>query len=277
MYGTPESNNSKFLFDLAQTTRILEKSRITAADRAVLISLIRPSYHDTGKIEGITSIDGTATHCTFCHMMQETAKADALIVCGDCYAKAMEDYREHVAPRNYIRQLILSSCLFTVAQLRALPIASRVCRFNSDGDIENATQARNYFRTAKAHSGVRFALWFKNLPAVRAAYEAEGKPKNLILIYSSCRIGESREDLFRTYPWIDYCFTVYPDHKTTDAAITAGANSCNGKKCKECGRRGFSCYYGDFPKHTNIAEYLRGVNAAKRKELVNLLNARAGL
>ena len=66
--------------------------------------------------------------------------------------------------------------------------------------------------------------------------------------------------------YFDVTFTVYPDRKTTEAAIAAGAMECNGKKCAECG---YMCYRADgWTAGTDIAELLRGVNAADRKALV---------
>jgi len=264
-------NNTKYLRDLAKVASILESENITAVQRRELLSIYSVAYHDSGKIEGIASLDGTATHCSFCKAMQAAAEMDKTIVCGGCYALAMESYRTNVTNRNYIRQLIMSKVEFTVDELSTLNIPSRFVRFNSDGDLENTTQAINYLRIAKAHSWTKAALWTKNLPALKTAIEKEGKPENMIIIYSSCRLNESRVDLFEKYPWIDYVFTVYVDKKSTAAAIENGANECNGKKCMDCG---FKCYNGTWKKHTNIAEYLRGVNPQKRAELLKAVQAR---
>lgn len=271
MIGTPNSENTKYLKDLARTVEILDKrGRMTAEERRELLIIHGSSYHTSGKIEEISSIDGSATHCSFCAVMQQAATADKTIVCGACYAAALEAGRETVEARNYLRQLIMSSVKFSVSDLKALPLASNLVRFNSDGDEENTTQAINHFRLCKANPGKRFALWFKNLPAVRAAIQAEGKPRNLTLIYSSCRVNEERADLLERYPWIDYTFTVYADKASTLEAIASGAAECNGRKCKDCG---FKCYTRGW-KRGNIAEYLRGVNSEKRAELVRLVQGR---
>lgn len=238
-------------------------------DRITAVKLVAASYHDSGKIEGITSLDSSALSCEFCKTMRENAQHNSAIVCGDCYAAALARFRVNMEQRHRLNQDILSDTLFEIDELANIPFNTIYNRFNSDGDIENTIQARNYLRIAKANSNKHFALWFKNLPAVKAARELEGKPENVIFIYSSCMIGFSSERIMEMFPWIDYVFTVYPDHDSTNKAIAAGACECNGRKCFDCG---YKCYNGSWPIHSNIAEYLRGIGKEKRKALVALCN-----
>lgn len=262
---------SKFLRDNAIVSEIIERGEFTQADKTTLLQILQVSYHDSGKIEGLSSIDGSAVNCEFCKGMQTAAETDPTIVCGGCYAKALDEYRVSAEARHWLNQRILSAVLFTVEELRNVYAPSLRVRFNSDGDFSGSVQAINSVRFCKAHPENRIAIWTKNLPAIRTAIEQEGKPANLKIVYSSCRLEEARVDLFELYPWIDYVFTVYATKEATKEAIANGANECNGRKCRECG---FRCYDGTWQIHTNIAEYLRGVSKVKRAELVAAVQAR---
>lgn len=248
---------------------ILEKApaSFTDDDIRALLSYINVAYHDSGKIEGNYSIDGTAG-CEFCQKMRAAADANILIICGQCYAAA-DSYKEFSWRRHSLNARILSSVLFTVEQLKTLydfPAGSRV-RINEDGDTVNETHARNILRLFEAFPHVCFGYWYKNSAAVAAGLAAEGvtcraeklaRYGNARFIHSSLLIGFRAAVLW----FDDATFTVYPDQTTTDAAIAAGAWSCNGRRCRACG---FWCYT---PEHNggtvpDIAELLRCSKAAR--------------
>ena len=236
---------------------------MTAEDRLELLNIVNVAYHDSGKIEGIYSIDSTAS-CEFCSKMIRAAIDNILMICGACYAAA-DAWKEAAWRRHKLNARILSTVLFTVDELRALPVGL-LCRYNEDGDTVNETMGRNYLRNAAAHPGTNFGYWYKNQPIVEKALHAEGirtrdqLPKNIRFIHSSALIG------FPVRPaWHDDAiFTVYPDAATTEAAILAGAHECNGRRCRACG---FFCYLAERqPEAVHIAEVLR-TNAARRKEI----------
>lgn len=260
---------SAFLRDKQIVDGILSKpvEEITFADRAMLVSIVKVSFHDAGKIEGLSSVDSSCHGCEFCQMMRKSAENNPLHICGMCYDHAQEEYREGVKNRHELTMRILSSLEFTVDELRALPIVG-MCRFNSSGDLRNDTHARNYVRIAIGHPFAKFALWAKNVKSAEKAFDELGKPENMIFIQSSPIIGKP----CKRSPHADYTFTVYPDEKTTLDAIENGACACNGRKCKECG---YKCYTGEWAKGANIAEFLR-VGKAKRAEIMNAYNAQRG-
>lgn len=240
---------SKYEHDLAIVDTILSKSELTFADRMQLLSVYSVSYHSSGKIEGCTSCDSSCHNCAFCQQMIKASEKNPLIICGLCYDDAQEKRWTNVEKRHGLNMRILSSVLFEVGELALLPITG-LCRFNSSGDTPNEIYALNCIRIAKAHPFAHCALWAKNVLPCESAFDAEGKPANMIFIQSSPQIGfpavRSR--------YADYTFTVYPDEYTVTEAIREGACECNGKKCRECG---YKCYLGTWEKGADIAELLR--------------------
>ena len=194
--------------------------------------------------------------------MRAAAEHDQTIICNYCYDFEQEKRRPNVLKRHALNLRIMKSVLFSVDELKALPITS-ILRVNSSGDIDNVIQARNMIRIAKAFPWIPAAIWSKNVPAVNEAIRIEGKPDNLVLIRSSVHVNKPD-----TLPeqW-DYTFTVYATEADTIAAVAMGAAECNGKKCRDCG---YKCYYRAHAGH-NIAEYLR-TDKKTRAAIIAALN-----
>ena len=245
----------KFERENAIVESILNKEEITESDRMQLIAILQAPYHESGKIEGIQSIDSSAHNCTFCNQMRASKNPD--LICHACYDYKLESFRENMKNRHGLQLKILSSVLFTGEELACLPIYTDKFRLDSCGDIENTTQARNYLRICKSHVRTTFTLWTKNLVAIRKALELEnGKPENLIIIFSDPIInGCGKNDtIFKAFPWIDYIFMV-ARKDDVQSFLDMGMNECNGKKCKDCG---YKCYIRNaWENHTVIVEKLR--------------------
>ena len=224
-------------------------AELSLIDQFKLIRIINVAYHKTGKIEGITSLDGSCT-CNFCEKLRGAVEIDKTIICGLCYA-ARDAYKEAAWRRHQLNARILSSVLFDEMALTALAISTIYGRINGDGDIVNATHARNVLRAIRVHKMTRFGFWYKNVPAVRAGILAEGKPVNVTFVQSSVHIGKADKPAEFT----DIVFTVYPTYESLQAAIDAGAVQCNGRKCMTC----LACYNGDGNGNgvRYVAEYLR--------------------
>jgi hypothetical protein len=255
---------------------LLEKGdNMTAAERAALLEMVNIAYHDSGKIEGAASIDGSAS-CDFCMKMRGAAEENILIICGMCYAAA-DSWKEAAWRRHKLNARILSSVLFTKEELSSVVLPSDITRINEDGDVINVTHARNILRIIETHGNMsRFGFWFKNHAAVAAGLDAEGvrdndekrRRYNARFVQSSILIG------FPAQPqWFsDVIFTVYPDKETTLEAIASGAHECNGRKCKECG---WNCYNArkNAEGLQHVAEYLR-TNKAKRSAVMEAYTAK---
>lgn len=253
---------------------ISKGNTMTTGDRSRLLRIINVSYHDSGKIEGVYSIDGSVT-CEFCTRMRAAAADNELMICGGCYA-AKDAWKEAAWRRHKLNLSILSNVLFTVDELQTLP-AGALIRINEDGDIANETHARNILRFSFAHSFADVGFWYKNVTAVEAGLKAEGCHNveekrimfpNVTFVQSSVLIGFPARPAWFT----DAVFTVYPDAATTAEAIANGAWACNGRKCIDCG---YFCYKAarKAGKVVYIAEILRCSKAAREK-ILKAYNAR---
>ena len=253
--------SKKFEKDLLTVKTILEKDVITEADRIALLTIYKAAYHDSGKIEGITSYDSTATNCAFCAQMRKAAESNPKHICNYCYDYAQEhSFRgANIVNRHTLNMLIMSNVLFTVEELR-LVSASYINRVNSSGDTPNTTYARNMFNIMRAYPGFHFAYWAKHTAAVIEACEIDGKPANVTLVQSSPIIGKPA----KLAKYFDIVFTVYATKEELEKALASGACECNGKKCKDCG---YKCYLNGWKSGSNVAEYLR-VNAETRAKII---------
>ena len=257
------NKEGKFARDARTAREIMNKEELTHGDRVALVRILQANYHDSGKIEGLVSLDSSAHACTFCNRMRDNVgKHNPRCNCNKCYDWKQEDYRGNVKDRHGLQLEILSSVLFEIEELSFLPITTTAARFDSSGDIQNVIQAHNYLRTCKAFPGTFFGLWTKNVHAMNEAIRIEGKPANVRIIWSIPFIDGMpdafREKVLHDFQWIDNTFTVYSDASSVAAAIENGAEDCNGKKCRECGYR---CYrseeFGGWRNGANIAELLR--------------------
>jgi hypothetical protein len=260
IHNEKTANFEKDLFTVAD---ILNKEDIAKEDRIKLLTIYRPAYHNSGKIEGITSYDSTATNCEFCQAMRKAAENNPLHICGYCYDYSQEHGFKgvNVLNRHSLNMIIMASVDFEIDELRILN-SSYINRINSSGDVPNVTYACNMIKLAYAFSALRFAFWAKNTAAVITACDKYGKPENLVLVQSSPIIGSPA----KLAKYFDFVFTVYLTKEDTEKAIADGSGECNGKKCKLCG---YKCYYNSW-NSKNVAEYLRipGVKDEKRKEML---------
>ena len=252
---------TKFEKDVAFVKSILAKPERTHEDRLILLSVYNVSYHDSGKIEGMYSCDSSCNNCTFCQKVRENMKDNPYCICNYCYDNAQEKRWSNVKNRHGLQLQIMSSVDFTVDELKSLKI-DFICRFNSSGDIENVTHARNYIRIAYAHENVRFTLFAKNTAPVIKATDELGKPDNMIYMQSSIFIGHP----CKLAKYFDYTFTVYATEEEVQEAVKNGAIECNGQKCKACG---YKCYLGKVPKGSNFAELARFITKAQYEAMRN--------
>lgn len=279
--------SKKFDADFSVVKNILEKETISSVDRIRLLMFYRPSYHETGKIEKVTSFDSSST-CAFCMKMKEAAKKNVAHICGGCYDTRNEAYRGvNMRNRHLLNMIIMSSVLFTKEEL-ALLAATKINRINSSGETPNETYAMNMINLAFVNPGFKFAYWAKNTKAVSAAIDTLGKPENMTFVQSSPIINRPAT-LDKNF---DLLFTVYLEESDVLEAIKKGSGECNGKKCMECG---FKCYLNGWKHGQNIAELARGIGKEKRaairkylenkpiittgtqKELVDYVSSKYGL
>lgn len=225
--------------------------KLTPEERLELLHIYSVAYHESGKIEGIFSLDSSATNCGFCRKMREYAAAhpEKQCICGSCYDVRQEGFKLAALARHTLNLIIMSATVYSREELAAVPVYGLV-RVNSSGDSSGDVYAENMVLFAAAHPAARVTAWAKNTAGYIRACRKHGKPENLLLICSSPFIDKTapRPEYF------DYVFTVYSTPEKVREALAAGAMECNGKKCRECG---YSCYNGTWPEGSNIAELLR--------------------
>ena len=252
-----DSRKSKLLRDLSVALPLLSRveagEKLADFERFALLQMVGVSYHDSGKIAGIASVDSSARGCEFCAKMQAAAaslKAKGCDdhICGHCYATRGRFLLADITDRHSLTMAILSMVEFSIDDFKMLGLTGLV-RIHSDGDVRNDLHALNLLRMVIASPFARVTWWGKNVMPIIHACDALGKPDNLTLIASSVMIGHK----MRLPRYFDYTFTAYRKEQVA-AALAAGSVPCNGQKCAACG---FRCYLRGWAVGSDICETLR--------------------
>lgn len=250
---TESGKPGKLEKDLEIVKAIFSKGteNLTYVDRLQLLQVYKVAYHETGKIEGVFSLDSSATNCSFCVKMRKLAeeKPELNIICGSCYDFKQESYRLSALGRHTLNLLIMETVEFTVEELATLACYG-IVRVNSSGDSSNDIYAANMIKFSIAHPHCNVAIWSKNTGSYIHACDTYGKPENVTLIQSSVYVDKATKPA----KYFDHVFTVYFDKNKVAEALENGAAECNGKKCRECG---YKCYLHGWKGSANIAELLR--------------------
>lgn len=190
---------------------------------------IRFTLNHTGKMEGLTSLSTSVT-CNENCIKNASIKNS---VCSHCYAARMMKRYKTLEAKLKENTKALTREVIPVEEMPLLNFS--IFRFESFGDLNNATQVKNYFNLCYKNPSTTFALWTKNPRLINEAMKDEfKKPSNLIIIVSSLFLNKRAAV---NYPFIDKVFTVY-DMKT---AVENGSNAfinCGSRNCNECRR----CY-----------------------------------
>lgn len=188
------------------------------------ISGLHFTVNHSGKMSGMASISTSVT-------TNERCKKNAQIkgsICEKCFAaKQMRVFPSMEKPMVENQRILTSEIL----PFEKLPIINNLYfRFEAFGDLNNATQVKNYFNICYKNPRVKFALWTKNpdyiAEAIRDGYS---KPENLNIVLSSLFVNKERPNVF---PFVDKVFTVY------DADFIEAENveiNCGAKNCFTCG------------------------------------------
>ena len=184
------------------------------------ISGLHFTTRHSGKMAGMVSISTSVTTNERCAKNAQIKGS----VCEKCFAaKHMRVFTNNAAPLEENQRILTADVL----PLEKLPtINSLYFRFEAFGDLNNATQVKNYFNLCYKNPRVKFALWTKN-PDFIAEAIADGykKPENLNIVLSSLFLNKQRKNPF---PFVDKVFTVYtPDHiESENIDINCGARNC---------------------------------------------------
>jgi hypothetical protein len=175
-------------------------------------------------MSGMVSISTSVT-------TNERCKKNASIkgsICEKCFAaKQMKVFPSMETPMVE-NQRILTTAILPEEMLPT--INNLYFRFEAFGDLNNATQVKNYFNICYKNPKVKFALWTKN-PDYIAAAIADGyeKPENLNIVLSSLFLNKQRTSPF---PFVDKVFTVYTPDRIESENIEI---NCGARNCFDCG------------------------------------------
>lgn len=192
----------------------------------------------SGKMKGINSIGTSCADNPYCIKRRENGDS----VCSHCYAATYMKMR-----KNLKEHLEENANVLTTRLLREneIPVTNaNVFRFESFGDLYNATHLANYVLICERNPFTRFALWTKNTWILDELFNTNGikKPDNLSIIVSSPMLNKQMELDRKKFWFVDHVFTVY-DKKfiaENDVDVNCGARNCLG--CQLCYHRNTDFY-----------------------------------
>ena len=178
----------------------------------------------TGKMAGMASISTAVTTNARCAKNAQIPGS----ICQKCFAaKQMKIYPSMEKPMVE-NQRILTSGIIPIEKLPT--INNLYFRFEAFGDLNNATQVKNYFNICYKNPRVKFALWTKNPDYIAAAIQdGYQKPDNLNIVLSSLFVNKERKNPFQ---FVDKVFTVYDPQHIEQNGINI---NCGARNCFSCG------------------------------------------
>jgi hypothetical protein len=184
----------------------------------------------TGKMEGINSIGTSCADNPFCIKRRENGDS----VCAHCYAVTYMKMRPALKERLKGNFEILTT---HILEGREIPVTnSHIFRFESFGDLYNATHLENYNNICLRNPFTQFGLCTKNTWILDEVFNKKGitKPNNMSIVVSSPLLNKQLELDREKFWFVDHIFTVYDKNfiETNNVGINCGAQSCLG--CQLC-------------------------------------------
>ena len=174
----------------------------------------------SGKMEDIPSLNTNTLTNKYCQKMHNTV--DDNIICKSCYSYYMlQTFRKNCADSWQANSELLSKKR-TDLELPYVNAATGAARFHSHGEIINKEHVRNFFKIARKQPDYIFTLWTKKHSIVNSVINEQGKPNNLLLVYSNEFIN-SKVSLPKNF---DKVFNVVTDENNKNI-------NCHGK-CRDC-------------------------------------------
>ena len=195
----------------------------------------------TGKMEGINSIGTSCADNPFCIKRRENGDS----ICSKCYAATYMKMRHALKERLKGNFEILTTELL---KDREIPVTNaQIFRFESFGDLYNATQLENYLIICERNPFTSFGLWTKNTWILDEVFNKKkiNKPSNLSIVVSSPLLNKQMEINREQFWFVDHIFTVYDKGsiKENNIDINCGAKSCLG--CQICYHKNTEFYINE--------------------------------
>jgi hypothetical protein len=183
-----------------------------------------------GKMKGIKSIGTSCANNPHCIARRQNGES----VCSKCYAMTYMKMRKSLQEHLEDNAKILAN---TLLEGREVPVTNElIYRFESFGDLYNATHLKNYVTIANHNPYTKFALWTKNIWILDEVFNKAGikKPENLSIVVSSPLLNQPMKLDRERYWMVDHMFTVYEKDfiANNNIEINCGARSCLG--CRKC-------------------------------------------
>lgn len=194
----------------------------------------------TGKMEGINSIGTSCADNPFCIKRRENGDS----VCAHCYAATYMKMRPALKKRLKENAEVLTT---HIIEGREIPVTnSHIFRFESFGDLYNATHLENYIQICLRNPFTNFGLWTKNVWVLEEVFNKKGiaKPQNMSIVVSSPLLNKQME-IDREKLWfVDHIFTVYDKNYIEANYVNV---NCGSKACLSCQL----CYFKDTEFYIN--------------------------
>lgn len=192
----------------------------------------------TGKLDGLKAISSNTTTNPYCIKQYNSKNEDN--ICTKCYSNIMlNSYRKNMQSPLQSNSNLLSNSIIPNNQLPV--IMDAFFRFNAHGELINDIHLQNLVNIAIKNPSCNFALWTKQAGMIKAFFDNNAKPSNLILIYSNPKINAIMDKLPKHF---DKTFNNVLESEYQDQ------QNCTGQQCKTC----LLCY-----KHNGISKIVEKV------------------
>jgi hypothetical protein len=176
----------------------------------------------TGKLEGLRAVSTNTITNPFCVRQNACGIADN--ICTKCYSHTMlKSYRKNMQPALERNSVLLSSRVLALSEIPFLNDA--ILRVNAHGELINETHLVNIVQIANANPHCIVTLWTKRKDIITKYFDANNKPKNLILIFSNSKINNIMP---KPPKYFDKTFN------NVAADLFVDRQNCTGQKCRDC-------------------------------------------
>ena len=187
----------------------------------------------SGKLDEMYAINTNTLTNEFCikmhlaineHLARKAKKRKR--ICTECYSfKMLKGHRKNAVPAFQRNSDLLSSRVLTRGEVMAFKPKGKlgIYRFNGHGELINNIHLKNCMMIAEYHPEFVFALWSKRKDLVQNYVFSNGKPDNMVLIYSN--------------PIIDQVMSKPPvpfDKVFNNVSGGHPLENCTGQRCKDC-------------------------------------------
>ena len=192
----------------------------------------------SGKMKGVNSIGTSCANNPFC--IERRKNGDS--VCSHCYAATYMKMRKSLQEHLEENANILTTRLLKENEI---PVTnSHIFRFESFGDLYNATHLANYILICERNPFTKFGLWTKNTWVLDELFNKNNikKPENLSIVVSSPMLNKGIALDKEKFWFVDHVFTVYDKQfiAANDVNVNCGARNCLG--CQLCYHRDTDFY-----------------------------------